>query len=184
VNKNTIFLFVIVFILSACTQSPSYLGENEINNSDKLEEFTRTIKFPTYSPFEVGETSVDIKYRGPQEIKGDKVIKLKEGEPKFQTIITRYTYKESPTTVLEIEQSSSSVSPLEVNSRYSKDNLIDIGDGLKGLYYFNGRAQILSWEDQGSTYNMYVMTKSKEEQESEPIEKEEIFKIAKSFKEY
>ncbi|KGX87148.1 hypothetical protein [Pontibacillus marinus] len=183
-NKNIVFSLLIVFVLSACTQSSSYLGEQEIKNSDKLKEFNRTIKFPTYSPFEVGKTSVDIKYRGPQEIKDDKVIKSKEGEPKFQTIITRYTSKDSPTTILEIEQSSSSVSPLEVNSRYSKDNLIDIGDGLKGLYYFNGRAQILSWEDEGSTYNMYVMTKSKEKQEREPVDKKEIFKIAKSFKTY
>lgn len=47
-----------------------------------------------------------------------------------------------------------------------------------------GRAQMLNWEDEGTTFKMYIMVESDKKHETAPIPKEEIFKIAESFERY
>ncbi|MFC4559273.1 hypothetical protein ACFO3D_13825 [Virgibacillus kekensis] len=180
--KQLIMLVFIFVMLSACSQSSGFVGEKEINESDKLEGYNRTIQFPTYVPFDVKETSLTIENRGPFELKDGEPV-YKRDEPKFKMIKTRYVSNDTPIKILEIDQSSSTFNPIQANHGYSEDELIDIGDGLRGLYHFNGRTQIFTWEDSGTTFSLYLMV-GKETHKKEPIPKEKIFEIARSFKGY
>lgn len=72
------------------------------------------------------------------------------------------------------------------DSQNNKKEIIEFGDGLRGTYFFNGSTQMLTWEDNGVTFDIYVMADSRNSKENmkEPFSKEEIIKIAESFKKY
>ncbi|PKR76787.1 hypothetical protein CEY16_13285 [Halalkalibacillus sediminis] len=182
-KKLVLFIFLLG-ILSACTEAADFLAEDEMEEWEaELKDFDRNIKFPTYAPFDIDNGSLELDYLGPMEVVDDEIVPL-EDDNKYQTIITRYFGGESPRKAIEVEQHDASNLPIENINHYSEENLVEFGDGLEGAYYFNGMTQILSWENEGTTYSILVSVETEEEHDSEPIPQEEILKIAASFEEY
>lgn len=182
----SISLVLIIVFLAGCTSpsSNSILGKEKINEFTGLKKFERQIKFPTYAPFTVDQVQIKLEYLGPDKVENGKVIKIEKDNLKYQVIQTVYVSKEAPKIVMEVKESDSSISSIKSFAHYDEDNFIKFKNGLKGYYYFNGYAQMFSWEEKGVTYNISISTASKEETKEEVISKKEIIDIAESFENY
>lgn len=186
-KKIALIFFFIIPILTSCSQSPDFLGKNQITMSDNLEDFTRTIKFPTYAPFEIDEAQVWLEEGGPRNLlDGGKATYREEGNPEYQEIVSQYISHESPGKAMILSQRNASHSSIEAYSTYNEKKLIEFGDGLNGLYYFNGMVQMFVWEDEGELFDLTVSVESENNEGhiNEPLSMEEIIKIAESFETY
>jgi hypothetical protein len=185
-KKIVLIFFFIIPILTSCTQSPDFLGKNQTTMNDDLEDFTRTIKFPTYAPFEIDEAHIWVEQGGPRNLDGGKVTYREEGNPEYQEIVSQYISHESPRKAIILSQRNASHSSIEAYSTYDEKKLIEFGDGLKGLYYFNGMVQMFVWEDEGELFDLTVSVESEgnESHVNEPFSMGEIIKIAESFETY
>ncbi|MCH1626420.1 hypothetical protein [Fredinandcohnia quinoae] len=182
-------LALIIFIMPKGEfGSHAFLAEDEIRKIDELKTFDRVIMLPTYAPFEIEGVDFEKSYRGPykQDLENEMMIPLEEDNPKYQDLELYYFTTESPIGMMLVTLMDGSLMSLESYSHYSEKNLIEFDNGRKGLYLYNGAAQMLAWEENGVIINLAVTIDNKSKQSSRygPIPKEEIVKIAESFKVY
>ncbi|MEN2766261.1 hypothetical protein [Ornithinibacillus xuwenensis] len=194
-NRKNFLLILGLFFLTACSSNGDFIGTKKVYKSNELTGFERTIQFPTYSPFKVDDTVLETEFRGPVDLvnnsdDSEDVDGLETfAEPRdrknkeFYVILTRYMSRDKEK-VMEIEQSSTSIFSLDSIANYDENKLIDFGKGLRGFYMANRHAQTFYWEDSGTTFGIHLYSLHKDKTVGELYPKEEIIKIAESFKQY
>lgn len=182
--KRIFILILLIPLLTACFHSPSIIGKKEISKSDELKKFKRTIKFPTYAPFEINDIGTRTEYSGPQKTTDGEIVPSEEDNPIFQIFITNYVSGEPPDKRIEVHQHDASIHSIKNLSHYNEEKLIEFGNDLKGLYMFNGAVQHFAWEQEGSMFKIVIFVRSEEKHEMEPIPLDEVIKMAESFETY
>ncbi|MBU9713134.1 hypothetical protein [Evansella tamaricis] len=165
-------------------QPHSFVAEAQLKNLKELDKFDRLIKFPTYLPFEVSDIHYEEQYLGPMDVMQDEVHYLYEDDPAHLAIRTFFlSLDESNKQVVEVEQWDVSVHSLLNKNHFREDSLIEMEDGKRGLYFSNGAVQILSWEEDGVTFDIIYSTDPEDWVDGRMVEipLEELIKIAESF---
>ncbi|MEH7225256.1 hypothetical protein V7112_15715 [Bacillus sp. JJ1566] len=182
---------LLAFFIWTLPQNPfshqAFLGEEQLSEIKEIEDVERTIILPTYAPFEVHEISFYQDYLGPKDFGNgkDEPSPRDPIETKFYNQNFIYLSKEDPVKMMQVTLSDSSFVPLENISSYDKDDLIKFGEGKVGSYYFNGTSQMFYWEEMGLTIMLHVTVDTKTTYlRTGPVPKEEIIKIAESFRVY
>ncbi|MEH7385286.1 hypothetical protein V7147_07755 [Bacillus sp. JJ1521] len=162
----------------------AFLAEEQIAQITEIQEIERKIKLPTYAPFEVHEVEFLQQYLGPKDFNNGEgePTPLEPIDPKLyvQTII--YLSNEKPFKGIHLILADS-IKEEVATKEYEP---IELNNGIKAYYMFNGNAQMMFWSDNGVNYHLNVIVENKDKTSfrEEPISREEIIKIAESFRDY
>lgn len=157
---------VLILILIIITLSVGYNQQSSFSDKGQLFYEIRNAKLPTYLPFNVDNFSY-----------------VQKGNVRLPTF---YYYsgdgKVISVTIADPSIIGKSVS-LKSYSHYSEENMMDF-NGKKALYLNNGKMQMFSWEDEGCIYDLILQVSYSDQNNKpkEPFSKDEILKIASSFK--
>ncbi|RFB13504.1 hypothetical protein DZB84_16140 [Bacillus sp. HNG] len=183
---SLVVVAILAFFISTLPQNPfsqqAFLAEEQIAEIQELQEIERKIKLPTYAPFDVHEVEFMEQYLGPQSIEDGELKKLEPDNPKFHVQNISYLSFNKPFKSIHLILADSTVE--SVNTKGYET--IQLNNGITAFYMFNGNAQMLFWIDDGVNYtlNIFVENKEKTSLRKEPFAKEEIIKIAESFRVY
>ncbi|MEH7236710.1 hypothetical protein [Bacillus sp. JJ1562] len=177
---------LLAFFIWTLPQNPfshqAFLAEEQIAEIKELQKIERKIKLPTYAPFEVHEVEFMEQYLGPQSIEDGELKQLEPDNPKFQVQNISYLSFDDPFKSIHLILADSTVESLDTKGYET----IQLDNGITASYMYNGSAQMLFWIDDGVNYhlNVFVENKDKTSLRKEPIPREEIIKIAESFRFY
>ncbi|MCD8510009.1 MAG: hypothetical protein LRY73_09180 [Bacillus sp. (in: Bacteria)] len=169
----------------------AFLAEDEINQIEELDKFKRDILLPTYAPFEIIGVEYDETYLGDIEIVDSQINQIQGDDPDFFTPAIIY-YVEGPKErfladrFMSVSISLPNQMPMETIEHYDEE--IQFGDGLVGKYIVrladpdsssDFTIQELIWEQNGVIVDLFIRSEGREK-----LPKEEIIKIAESFRSY
>ncbi|THE10747.1 hypothetical protein E1I69_17535 [Bacillus timonensis] len=161
----------------------AFLAEEHIVEIKELQEIERKIKLPTYAPFEIIEVEYFQQYLGPKDFgngEGDPAP-LEPVDPKLYVHNISYLSNEEPFKGIHLILSDSTAE--EVDTKGYEP--VELKNGIIAYYMFNGNAQMMYWTDEGVNYHLNLIAENKDKSiRKEPIPREEIIKIAESFRVY
>lgn len=183
--KKVALFVMILFLFTACSQigtepedKPFLAGEELIKYHEDLESFAHTISLPTYAPFSIDEFHLERFISGNLEVKDGELTKVHQEESEYWYLTFVYLSKEKQTTLMRVTIPGAKLE-ISLEDFTAFDELIQLGDGREGKYEWNGTAQDFHWEENGVIYGLTITTGDKE-----PLAKDEVIKIAESFKLY
>ncbi|MCC3356043.1 DUF4367 domain-containing protein [Bacillus sp. REN16] len=177
---------LLVFFIWTLPQNPisnqAFLGEEQIMQIKELQMIERKIKLPTYAPFVVHEVEFMEQYLGPQSLEDGELKQLEPDNPKFHVQNISYLSFEEPFKSIHLILADSTVESVDTKDYEN----VQLSNGSTAYYMFNGNAQMLFWIEEGINYHLNVFVKNKDNTSfrEEPIPREEIIKIAESFRVY
>ncbi|MFS0821899.1 DUF4367 domain-containing protein [Bacillus sp. 1P02SD] len=182
---SLVVVALLAFFIWTLPQNPfshqAFLAEEQIVEIKELQEIERKIKLPTYAPFEVYEVEFMEQYLGPQSIEDGELKQLEPNNPKFHVQNISYLSFNKPFRSIHLILADSAVESVN-----TKDyETIQLNNGITAYYMFNGNTQMMYWTDQGVNYHLNLIAENKDKSiRKEPIPREEIIKIAESFRVY
>lgn len=167
-----------MYFFSDSREDREIAGEEEMREFTELETLERGIYLPTYVPFEIAEVTFGTYYVGPREVRGDTLLNLHEEEEKYWSIELIYFSKEDLGSGIRVVNADSSV--ILESEEIPYDEKIELAGGKVGYYSASDYGdQFLVWTIDNGIYVVEPMHRN-----AEPMPKEEIIKIAESFREY
>lgn len=193
--RKILLLFTLTTLLFSCSANTDFIGSNQVYQHAAFENFERTIKFPTFAPFEIDEVIMNIEYKGPIDLAKHSEKEIVNGLEEFADpedrddtenywIITRYLSSDEKM-VMEVQQASNKKVPVHSFEKSEDASKIDFGDGLEGIYDVHNQNQFFYWENDESTYVIIIHSPDNQNmnEETKSVSKDDIIKIAESFQE-